>query len=232
MNLGSLTPNDKKEARLMTFLTTQNTSMKCIMLILVSFHLVVIALSNYLVQIPIEIFGLTTTWGAITFPFIFLATDLTVRLFGSDLARRIIFVAMLPALVISYLFSVVFSEGQFQGFSALIEFNSFVGRIALASFLAYLFGQLLDIAVFNHLRQLSTWWIAPACSTIIGGLLDTMIFFGIAFYQSSDAFMANNWPEIAAVDYAFKIFISLILFVPAYGLLMNLLVKRLQTQIN
>ncbi|WP_020394583.1 7-cyano-7-deazaguanine/7-aminomethyl-7-deazaguanine transporter [Thiolinea disciformis] len=216
----------------MTFLTTQNTSMKRIMLILVSFHLAVIALSNYLVQIPIEIFGVTTTWGAITFPFIFLATDLTVRLFGSDLARRIILVAMLPALVTSYLLSVLFDGGQFQGFMALSEFNIHFGRIALASFLAYLCGQLLDIAVFNRLRQLPTWWIAPASSTIIGGLLDTIIFFGLAFYRSTDPIMAAHWPGIAATDYAFKIFISLILFVPAYGLLMSVLVKHLQTQTN
>lgn len=214
----------------MTLIPAQPLPMQRVLVFLVGFHLFIIALSNYLVQIPVDIFGVTTTWGAITFPFIFLATDLTVRLFGSNLARRIILLAMLPALVISYVFSVLFSEGHFQGFAALSEFNSFVGRIALASFLAYIFGQLLDISVFNRLRQLSHWWIAPACSTIIGGLLDTLLFFSIAFYQSTDAFMAANWPEIAAVDYGFKIFISLVLFVPAYGLLMNLLVKRIQTQ--
>jgi len=82
---------------------------------LVSLHIFIIAISNYLVQIPVGLFGFITTWGAVTFPFIFLITDLTVRIFGQNLARRIIFFAMLPALVISYYFSVVFSNGQFVG---------------------------------------------------------------------------------------------------------------------
>ena len=196
-------------------------------LVLVVFHLVIIALSNYLVQLPIEIFGLQTTWGAITFPFIFLATDLTVRIFGSSLARKIVYTAMFPALIISYLFSVLFAQGQTQGLAALGEFNGFVARIAVASFLAYTLGQLLDVYVFNRLRSFNQWWLAPAASSILGGLLDTLVFFSVAFYQSSDAFMAANWPEIAAVDYAIKIAVSLILFVPAYGVVMASLAQRL-----
>ena len=196
-------------------------------LVLVLFHLVIIALSNYLVQLPIEIFGLQTTWGAITFPFIFLATDLTVRIFGSSFARKIIYTAMFPALIFSYLFSVLFAQGQFQGLAALGEFNGFVARIAVASFLAYTLGQLLDVYVFNRLRSLKQWWLAPAASSILGGLLDTLVFFSVAFYQSSDAFMAANWPEIAAVDYAIKLAVSLILFVPAYGVVMASLAQRL-----
>lgn len=72
------------------------------------FHLLVITSSNYLVQLPISIFGFHTTWGAFSFPFIFLATDLTVRIFGAPLARRIIFAVMLPALFISYVISSCF----------------------------------------------------------------------------------------------------------------------------
>jgi hypothetical protein len=197
------------------------------LLILVSFHLFIIAASNYLVQIPVSIFGFQTTWGAITFPFIFLATDLTVRIFGAPLARRIIFTAMLPALLISYVFSVLFYEGQFQGLAGLGEFNTFVARIAIASFIAYVIGQILDVQVFNRLREKASWWIAPAASSVIGGLLDTLLFFSIAFYQSSDEFMAANWPEIAAVDYAFKLLISLALFVPAYGLFMKTIAQRM-----
>ncbi|MEZ5537560.1 MAG: 7-cyano-7-deazaguanine/7-aminomethyl-7-deazaguanine transporter [Thiolinea sp.] len=197
------------------------------LLILVSFHLFIIAASNYLVQIPVDIIGFHTTWGAITFPFIFLATDLTVRIFGAPLARRIIFTAMLPALLISYVFSVLFYEGQFQGLAGLSEFNTFVARIAVASFVAYVIGQILDVQVFNRLREKKAWWIAPAASSVIGGLLDTVLFFGIAFYQSSDEFMAANWPEIAAVDYAFKLLISLALFVPAYGIFMKTIAQRM-----
>lgn len=115
-----------------------------------------------------------TTWGAFTFPFIFLATDLTVRIFGAQLARKIIFLVMLPALAVSYLLSVVFFEGSFQGFSQLGEFNLFVARIAAASFMAYLLGQILDVHVFNRLRQLKQWWVAPTCSTLFGNALDTI----------------------------------------------------------
>lgn len=202
-------------------------SLRATWFFLVLFHLFIIALSNYLVQIPVELFGLQTTWGAITFPFIFLATDLTVRLFGSGLARKIIYTAMLPALVISYVLSVLFAQGQFQGFAALGEFNTFVARIAFASFVAYTLGQLLDVYVFNRLRSLPQWWVAPTASNIIGGFLDTLIFFSIAFYQSSDVFMAANWPEIASVDYAIKVVVNLLVFVPVYGVVMANLVQRM-----
>ncbi len=120
---------------------------------LVLFHLVIIASSNYLVQLPFTIFGFHTTWGAFTFPFIFLATDLTVRIFGAGLARRIIFLVMLPALAVSYALSVLFFEGQFQGLSHLGEFNLFVARIAAASFMAYLLGQILDVHVLQPLTS-------------------------------------------------------------------------------
>lgn len=194
---------------------------------LIGFHLLIIAASNYLVQIPITLFGVHTTWGAFTFPFIFLATDLTVRIFGASLARRIIFFAMLPALFVSYILSVLFFEGQFQGFAPLAELNTFVARIALASFLAYAIGQLLDVYVFNSFRQKKQWWVAPALSTSLGGLIDTLIFFSVAFYQSSDAFMAENWMEIATVDYGFKLLISLLLFVPMYGVIMATWAQKL-----
>lgn len=199
------------------------------LLCLVIFHLVIITSSNYLVQIPFTLFGFHTTWGAFTFPFIFLATDLTVRIFGADMARRIILRVMMPALLVSYVLSVVFFEGTFQGLAPLAEFNLFVARIAIASFMAYVLGQILDVHVFNRLRQTKQWWVAPACSTVIGNALDTIAFFGIAFYQSSDPFMAANWTEIALVDYGFKLLISLGLFVPMYGVLLNYLISRLTT---
>ncbi|MEZ8096054.1 7-cyano-7-deazaguanine/7-aminomethyl-7-deazaguanine transporter [Photobacterium swingsii] len=194
---------------------------------LVLFHLVIIASSNYLVQLPFTVMGFHTTWGAFTFPFIFLATDLTVRIFGAQMARKIILRVMMPALLISYGLSVVFFQGEYQGFAHLLEFNLFVARIAVASFMAYLLGQILDVSVFNRLRQAKSWWVAPTCSTIIGNALDTLAFFSIAFYNSPDAFMAANWTEIALVDYSFKLLISLGLFVPIYGVLLNYLVRKL-----
>ena len=191
------------------------------------FHILIIASSNYLVQLPIEMMGVHTTWGAFSFPFIFLATDLTVRIFGSALARKIILCAMLPALLVSYLPSVLFNAGEFVGLAQLAQLNLFVARIACASFMAYLLGQILDIFVFSRLRQLPQWWIAPTASTIIGNMLDTVAFFGIAFYKSPDPFMAEHWVEIATVDYAVKLIISIGLFVPAYGVLLRYLTRKI-----
>ena len=191
------------------------------------FHLLVITSSNYLVQLPISIFGFHTTWGAFSFPFIFLATDLTVRMFGAPLARRIIFAVMVPALVISYAISALFYMGEWQGFAALGTFNLFVARIAIASFMAYALGQILDVHVFNRLRQSRHWWLAPTASTLFGNISDTVAFFFIAFWRSPDPFMAAHWGEIALVDYSFKVLISIIFFLPMYGVLLNMLLKRL-----
>lgn len=191
------------------------------------FHVFVIASSNYLVQLPISVFGVHTTWGAFSFPFIFLATDLTVRIFGADLARRIIFCVMLPALGFSYLLGSLFMNGNYQGMAQLADFNLFVARIACASFMAYLLGQILDVSVFNRLRQWRAWWVAPVASTIVGNLLDTLAFFSIAFWKSPDPFMAEHWIEIASVDYAVKLLISIGLFVPAYGVLLRYLMHKL-----
>ena len=191
------------------------------------FHIVTIAASNYLVQIPFTLAGFHTTWGAFTFPFIFLATDLTVRIFGAEQARRIIFLAMFPALLISYLVSVMFVQGEFQGIEALTQFNFFVARIAVASFAAYLIGQVMDITVFNRLRQKAAWWVAPACSTIAGNFIDTLSFFSLAFSGSADPFMAANWVEIAFVDYGYKLLISLLFFLPMYGIFLNFLMGKL-----
>ncbi|MFG1174795.1 7-cyano-7-deazaguanine/7-aminomethyl-7-deazaguanine transporter [Erwiniaceae bacterium CAU 1747] len=191
------------------------------------FHLLVITSSNYLVQLPVSIFGLHTTWGAFSFPFIFLATDLTVRIFGAPLARRIILAVMIPALFISYLISALYFQGEWQGMNSLWQMNIFVARIACASFMAYALGQILDIYVFNRLRQNAAWWIAPAAAMFLGNISDTAAFFFIAFYQSTDPFMATHWVEIAMVDYCFKVMICMIFFLPAYGLLLNAALKRL-----
>ncbi|HBO38823.1 MAG TPA: 7-cyano-7-deazaguanine/7-aminomethyl-7-deazaguanine transporter [Pasteurellaceae bacterium] len=204
------------------------------LIILSFFHIFIITASNYLVQIPFEInlpftdFSFHSTWGSLTFPFIFLATDLTVRVFGAKEARWIIFTVMIPALIISYLVSILFSNSQYQGLGALSEFNMFVFRIALASFCAYVFGQLLDVLVFNRLRQLNTWWIAPTGSMVLGSMADTFLFFAIAFYASSDLFMAEHWVGIGFVDYLSKLFIGILLFIPAYGVMLNMILRKLK----
>ena len=191
------------------------------------FHLLVITSSNYLVQLPVSIFGFHTTWGAFSFPFIFLATDLTVRIFGAPLARRIVFAVMAPALMISYVISSLFYMGEWQGFGALAHFNLFVARIAAASFMAYALGQILDVHVFNRLRQSRHWWLAPTASTLFDNISDTLAFFFIAFWRSTDPFMATHWVEIALVDYCFKVLISIVFFLPMYGVLLNMLLKKL-----
>lgn len=189
--------------------------------VLVSAHIVIIAASNYLVQLPVKVWGVHTTWGAFSFPFIFLVTDLTVRVFGKGPARRIIFMAMLPALVVSYAFGAVFQQGAFQGLAGMTGLNVFVARIAMASFMSYVLGQILDIHVFDRLRQRRfAWWVAPASSTVLGNLADTVAFFSLAFYASQDPFMAAHWMEIAAVDYTTKLVVSLVFFVPLYGVVL------------
>lgn len=204
------------------------------------FHIFIITASNYLVQIPFQIvvpfsavgfaedFTFHSTWGALSFPFIFLATDLTVRVFGAKDARWIITTVMFPALIVSYVVSTLFSDTQYQGFAALTVFNLFVFRIAFASFSAYVFGQLLDVIVFNRLRQLKTWWIAPTSSMVFGSMADTFLFFAIAFYASSDPFMAEHWMELGLVDYLSKLVIGVLLFVPAYGVVLSMILRKIE----
>ncbi len=196
--------------------------------LLVAFHIAIVIASNYLVQLPITLLGFHSTWGAFSFPFIFLATDLTVRLIGKPAARRVITRAMVPALLASYVVGVLFHEGGFKGLAALAEFNTFVFRIAFASFAAYVLGQLLDIQVFDRIRQRSSaWWLAPAAASVFGQALDTLAFFAIAFWHSPDPFMATHWVEIAWVDYVIKLTVSLLLFVPAYGVALAAIVRSM-----
>lgn len=199
---------------------------------LASFHIFIIAASNYLVQFPIEIFGYTATWGAFSFPFIFLATDLTVRIFGAKMGRQIIFYAMLPALLVSYIVTVGFQDGIWMGTGQLFHFNLFVFRIALASFLAYVVGQIMDVLVFNKLRQHKQWWHAPLASAIVGNFIDTFTFFFIAFYKTSSLIHAEKWVEMGTVDYFFKIIINAILFLPIYKFILDWVLKRFKLQLS
>ncbi|MBS0466237.1 MAG: 7-cyano-7-deazaguanine/7-aminomethyl-7-deazaguanine transporter [Proteobacteria bacterium] len=213
----------------MSFVQAPQSRVPFYLSLLVALHIAIVIASNYLVQLPITLFGFHSTWGAFSFPFIFLATDLTVRLIGKASARRVITRAMLPALLASYVVGVLFHEGHFNGLDALGNFNGFVFRIAFASFAAYVLGQLLDIQVFDRIRQQSrAWWLAPAAASVLGQALDTAAFFAIAFWHSSNAFMAANWVEIAWVDYVIKLTVSLLLFVPAYGVVLAAIVRWLR----
>ena len=171
------------------------------------FHIFIIALANYAVQFTGTFMGYHFTWAMFVFPIVILATDLTVRLSSKENARAIVGVAYIPAILIS---------------AWIADW-----RIGIASGTAYLVGQLLDIFVFQRIREKSTaWWPAPLISTFIANIVDTYIFFSVAFVYSTNEFMAANWFEIATVDLSFKIVVCIALFLPAYGLLLNALQQR------
>ena len=194
-------------------------------------HILVITVSNYAVQIPCTIpGGIESTVGTFTYPFVFLLTDLTVRLGGQALARRIVMYAMPPAWILSYLFGTLFEHGEFAGLHSLTVFSLFVFRIALASASAYFIGQVLDILVFDRLRRQKAWWVAPAASSTVGNFVDTLVFYAVAFFECPDEYLAANWQALGAVDYTVKLLTALILFVPAYGAILRALLPRVQYQ--
>ena len=191
---------------------------KSMLLKLVALHVVVITVSNALVAIPVEIFGVKLTWAAFTFPLVVIATDLTVRLLGKQIARQTI-AAAYPLAIIGSI-AVVLAEGA-PGSVAM--------RIGFASATAYAIGTMLDVYVFQYIRESkslgNTWWLAPAVSTIAANIIDTYTFFAVAFNNSANEYMAANWVEIAGSQTVLKIVVGLVVFLPAYGLLLNRLQK-------
>lgn len=186
------------------------------------YHVFLLTLSNILVQYPFELFGFHTTWGAFTYPAIFILTDLTTRLFSAEQARKVIFQGMFPALIISYVLASFMEAPKTDAwFDILGSIHIMPLRIAIACFVAYVVGQLLDVSVFQRYRAKSSWWVAPVISISIGNIVDTILFFSIAFYHCNNLFLSQNWIEIACVDIVFKIVISLIAFVPLYGVILN-----------
>ena len=178
---------------------------------LVLLHVAVITVSNALVAIPVEIAGIKLTWAAFTFPLVVLATDLTVRMLGKSIARSTI-VAAYPLAIIGSI-AVVMLEGAPQ---------SVAMRIGLASATAYAIGTMLDVYLFQYLREnWRQWWIAPAVSTVAANVIDTYTFFWVAFNNSADEYMAANWMEIAGSQVVIKIAVGLIIFLPAYGVLLR-----------
>jgi len=185
---------------------------------LVLLHVVVIIVSNALVAIPVEILGVKLTWAAFTFPLVVIATDLTVRLLGKQIARATI-AAAYPLAIIGSI-AVVLAEGAPQSVAL---------RIGFASATAYAVGTLLDVYVFQYIRDSKTygknWWLAPALSTIAANIIDTYTFFAVAFNNSADEYMAMNWMEIAGSQVVIKIAVGLLVFLPAYGILLRQLQK-------
>ena len=186
---------------------------KAMMLKLALLHVVVITISNALVNIPVEILGQKLTWAAFTFPLVILATDLTVRLLGKNIARATI-AAAYPLAIIGSI-AVVLAEGAPESVAL---------RIGFASATAYAVGTFLDVYVFQIIREkYDAWWAAPALSTIVANVIDSYTFFAVAFNNSADEYMATHWMEIAGSQTVLKIAVGLIVFLPAYGILLRYL---------
>ena len=190
-----------------------------LLLILVIVHISVITLSNILVSIPIEIYNFKITWAALSFPLIVVATDLTIRLIGKSMAQKTITFSFPLAIISSVL--ILYIEDNPSSVSL---------RIGTASALAYAIGVLIDINAFQFIRKkYSSWWIAPALSTIVSNIIDSYTFFFIAFYKSDDTYMSQNWLEIAGTQTILKILIGLVFFLPIYGFLLSFFSKKIKS---
>lgn len=195
----------------------------------------VVVASNILVQFLI-LDGLLT-WGAFTYPLAFLVTDVMNRVYGAGPARRVVFIGFVVGIICSLIGSRIMIQGD--GF----EFPAVALRVAIGSATAFLVAQLVDVAIFQRLRD-GAWWRAPLASTLIGSTIDTALFFTIAFSASlsfgksaddeiswawdSVPFLLTGpeaplWVTLAVADWGVKIAIALIALIP-----FRLIVGRLQ----
>ena len=157
----------------------------------------IVALSNYLVQFPIKYLNLQNlfTYGAFSYPIAFLITDLANRSYGKIIARKTVYIGFIMGLVLTLCFSTDFS-------------NLISKRIAVGSGTAFLIAQLLDVQVFDKLRE-KVWYVAPLASSLIGSFIDTFLFFSIAFYGTG-----VNWITLSFGDLLVKIFVALVMLIP------------------
>ena len=158
---------------------------------------VVVLSSNYLVQFPINYYGLSEilTFGAFSYPVAFLITDLANRFYGKIVARKIVYFGFFIGIIFTLLFSTDFAD--------LISI-----RIAIGSGVAFITAQLLDIQIFDRLRK-KKWFIAPLTSSYIGSTVDTFLFFSISFYATG-----VPWITLSLGDLAVKLFVSLVMLIP------------------
>ena len=158
---------------------------------------VVVLSSNYLVQFPINYYGLSEilTYGAFSYPVAFLITDLANRFYGKFLARKIVYIGFFIGIIFTLLFSTDFAD--------LISI-----RIAIGSGVAFITAQLLDIQIFDRLRK-KEWFIAPLTSSFIGSTVDTFLFFSISFYGTG-----VPWITLSLGDLTVKLFVSLLMLIP------------------
>ena len=164
---------------------------------------ILVTISNFLVQYPVNFFGLNEilTYGAFTYPITFLITDLANRRYGKIIARKIVYVGFVLGIGLTLFFSTNFYD--------LISI-----RIAIGSGTAFLIAQLLDVQIFDKLRK-KVWFMAPLTSSLIGSFIDTILFFSISFYKTS-----VPWVSLAIGDFFVKVLIALIMLIP-FRLLLN-----------
>ena len=166
--------------------------------LLLSFLMGVVVLSsNYLVQFPINYYGLNEilTYGAFSYPIAFLITDLANRSYGKRVARKIVYFGF----VLGIGFTVLFST----------DFADFISiRIAIGSGIAFLTAQLLDVQIFDRLRKIE-WFVAPLTSSMIGSTIDTFLFFSISFYGTG-----VPWVTLSLGDLIVKVIVALIMLIP------------------
>ena len=158
---------------------------------------VIVLSSNYLVQFPINYYGLSEilTYGAFSYPVAFLITDLANRFYGKFVARKIVYIGFFIGIIFTLLFSTDFAD--------LISI-----RIAIGSGVAFITAQLLDIQIFDRLRK-KEWFIAPLTSSFIGSTVDTFLFFSISFYGTG-----VPWITLSLGDLTVKLFVALIMLIP------------------
>ena len=157
----------------------------------------VVTLSNYLVQFPVIHIGLEEllTYGAFSYPVAFLITDLSNRRYGKNTAKKIVYLGFILGVILTLYFSTNYSD--------LISI-----RIAIGSGTAFLIAQLIDINIFDKLRN-KIWFTAPLVSSLIGSSVDTFLFFSIAFYGTG-----VNWVTLSFGDLIVKIFVALLMLIP------------------
>ena len=157
----------------------------------------VVLISNYLVQFPIKYYGLEEilTYGAFSYPIAFLITDLVNRFYGKTVAKKVVYIGFVLGITFTFLFSTNFSD--------LISL-----RIAIGSGTAFLVSQLLDVQIFDKLRN-KQWFVAPLTSSFIGSVVDTFLFFSISFYATG-----IPWITLSLGDLTVKIFVALVMLIP------------------
>tara|TARA_A100001011_G_scaffold400755_1_gene518407 strand:+ start:5775 stop:6368 length:594 start_codon:yes stop_codon:yes gene_type:complete len=163
--------------------------------------------SNFLVQFPVNRFGLEEilTYGAFSYPISFLIIDLANRAYGKNIARKIVYLGFFLGVIFTLIISTNFLD--------IISI-----RIAIGSGTAFLIAQSVDVQIFDKLRKNSKWYVAPLYSSIIASLIDTFLFFSISFFKTG-----VPWITLALGDLAVKIFIALVMLIPFRLLLKNIL---------